>query len=84
MLYSFIVIPGVGTFTPERWGDNEHRNWLFGTGRSDGFGLVVFLFEYNLFSEGKFTWPQVEEEGSRLLSAIQSLRDEPDVSSLNH
>jgi hypothetical protein len=45
---------------------------------------VVFLFEYSLFSEGKFTWSQVEEEGSRLLSAIQSLRDEPDVSSLKH
>jgi hypothetical protein len=81
VLYSFIVIPGVGTLSPGRWGESDRCDWLTRAGRPDTLGLVVFSFEHNL--SGRLTWERVSVEGSRFLDAIQSLREKPDVSSLD-
>lgn len=73
-------MPGVGTLRPEQWVDQNGNSWLRPTGKETSEGLIVFAFEHDLLVDGVLSWSRVVDEGTQLLSAIQSLMKDVRVS----
>lgn len=77
-----VVVPGVGTLSPNEWDDGHGESWLYSSSLATSNHQAVFVFNHTLSEDSTLAWHRIQTEGGRLLQALQDLANQEEFEQL--
>jgi hypothetical protein len=76
---SIVVIPGLGTLSPETWGKSSGKPWLESLLLNAAPNASILCFDHGLSKDDAFSWHRLVDSGADLLDTILKLREDVSV-----
>ncbi|KAI9775352.1 MAG: hypothetical protein M1839_001268 [Geoglossum umbratile] len=74
-----VVIPGLGTLSPETWGKSSGKPWLESLLLNAAPNASILCFDHGLSKDDAFSWQRLVDSGADLLDNILKLREDESV-----